>query len=67
MTGPRALPARPAGTGRCVPRELRRQRPVEVPDGGIGHDAFDYESLPLWARYLFDTRNRCQGSTVERL
>jgi UDP-N-acetyl-D-glucosamine dehydrogenase len=31
------------------------------------HDAFDYEALPRWADYLFDTRNRCQGATVERL
>jgi UDP-N-acetyl-D-glucosamine dehydrogenase len=31
------------------------------------HDAFDYEALPEWASYVFDTRNRCHGSTVERL
>lgn len=44
--------------------EVRRAAAVVVL---TDHDAFDYEALPGWASYVFDTRNRCHGSSVERL
>ncbi len=31
------------------------------------HDVFDYDLVVRHARYVFDTRNRCAGPTVERL
>ncbi len=31
------------------------------------HDVFDYELIAQTASYVFDTRDRCQGPTVERL
>ena len=31
------------------------------------HDAFDYELVQRESPYVFDTRNRCAGPTVERL
>ncbi|MBM0234798.1 nucleotide sugar dehydrogenase [Micromonospora sp. STR1_7] len=31
------------------------------------HDSFDYDLVVEHARYVFDTRNRCTGPTVERL
>ena len=31
------------------------------------HDAFDYDAVVAEARYVFDTRHRCQGSVVETL
>jgi nucleotide sugar dehydrogenase len=31
------------------------------------HDAFDYDEISRSASYIFDTRNRCHGTNVERL
>ncbi|GAA2084174.1 nucleotide sugar dehydrogenase [Actinomadura alba] len=31
------------------------------------HDVFDFELVQRASRYIFDTRNRCAGPTVERL
>jgi UDP-N-acetyl-D-glucosamine dehydrogenase len=31
------------------------------------HDSFDYETVQHYARYVFDTRNRCRGTNVEAL
>lgn len=31
------------------------------------HDAFDYDQIVQNASYVFDTRNRCRGPSVERL
>jgi UDP-N-acetyl-D-glucosamine dehydrogenase len=45
-------------------RELRRADAVVLL---ADHDGFDYPMIRECARYLFDTRNRCHGSNVERL
>jgi len=31
------------------------------------HDSFDYTLIERHARYVFDTRNRCHGPSVEAL
>lgn len=56
----------PAGIGLVdlTEAEVRKAQAVVLL---TDHDAFDYESLPGWAEYLFDTRNRCRGSVVESL
>ncbi|MDG4797290.1 nucleotide sugar dehydrogenase [Micromonospora sp. WMMD1082] len=46
------------------------EREVREADGVVvitDHDAFDYDLVARHARYVFDTRNRCTGPTVERL
>jgi UDP-N-acetyl-D-glucosamine dehydrogenase len=46
------------------PEELRAaDATVIVTD----HDAFDYDLVRAHARYVFDTRNRLDGATIERL
>ncbi|QOC92480.1 nucleotide sugar dehydrogenase [Micromonospora craniellae] len=45
-------------------RELREADGVVVV---TDHDAFDYDLVARHARYVFDTRNRCTGPTIERL
>ncbi|MFI7079126.1 nucleotide sugar dehydrogenase [Micromonospora sp. NPDC049903] len=45
-------------------RELREADGVVVV---TDHDAFDYDLVARQSRYVFDTRNRCTGPTVERL
>ncbi|MEV2239736.1 nucleotide sugar dehydrogenase [Micromonospora sp. NPDC049891] len=45
-------------------RELREADGVVVV---TDHDVFDYDLVVRHARYVFDTRNRCTGATVERL
>nr|WP_230416288.1 nucleotide sugar dehydrogenase [Micromonospora tarapacensis] len=46
------------------------EREVRAADGVVvvtDHDVFDYDLVTRHARYVFDTRNRCTGPTVERL
>lgn len=46
------------------------EREVRAADAVVvvtDHDCFDYDLVTRHARYVFDTRNRCQGPTVERL
>ncbi|SBT42429.1 nucleotide sugar dehydrogenase [Micromonospora narathiwatensis] len=46
------------------------EREVRAADAVVvvtDHDCFDYGLVTRHARYVFDTRNRCQGPTVERL
>jgi UDP-N-acetyl-D-mannosaminuronate dehydrogenase len=31
------------------------------------HDVFDYARIAELGRYVFDTRNRCRGASVERI
>ncbi|MEU5553127.1 nucleotide sugar dehydrogenase [Micromonospora sp. NPDC047793] len=45
-------------------RELREADGVVVV---TDHDAFDYDLVARESRYVFDTRDRCTGPTVERL
>ncbi|MFI7024570.1 nucleotide sugar dehydrogenase [Micromonospora sp. NPDC049900] len=45
-------------------RELREADGVVVV---TDHDTFDYDLVARESRYVFDTRNRCTGPTVERL
>jgi UDP-N-acetyl-D-glucosamine dehydrogenase len=45
-------------------RELRRADAVVLL---TDHDGFDYSMVLECGRYVFDTRNRCRGSHVERL
>ncbi|MEU7972053.1 nucleotide sugar dehydrogenase [Micromonospora sp. NPDC049089] len=46
------------------------EREVRAADAVVvvtDHDTFDYDLVVRHARYVFDTRNRCVGPTVERL
>ncbi|MFV2103271.1 nucleotide sugar dehydrogenase [Micromonospora sp. LOL_024] len=46
------------------------EREVGAADGVVvvtDHDVFDYDLVARHARYVFDSRNRCAGPTVERL
>ncbi|MGW5672420.1 nucleotide sugar dehydrogenase [Micromonospora sp. NPDC003776] len=46
------------------------EREVRAADAVVvvtDHDCFDYDLVTRHAGYVFDTRNRCQGPTVERL
>ncbi|GGM07351.1 MULTISPECIES: nucleotide sugar dehydrogenase [Micromonospora] len=45
-------------------QELRQADAVVVV---TDHDSIDYDLVTRHARYVFDTRNRCHGPTVERL
>ncbi|MEV6814694.1 UDP binding domain-containing protein, partial [Micromonospora sp. NPDC051296] len=56
----------PAGvlTVDLTEREVREADAVVVV---TDHDVFDYDLVARHARYVFDTRNRCTGRTVERL
>lgn len=45
----------------------REVRAADVVVVVTDHDCFDYDLVTRHARYVFDTRNRCQGPTVERL
>ncbi|WFE56065.1 nucleotide sugar dehydrogenase [Micromonospora sp. WMMD712] len=45
-------------------REIRAADAVVVV---TDHDCLDYDLVVRHARYVFDTRNRCHGPTVERL
>jgi UDP-N-acetyl-D-glucosamine dehydrogenase len=60
------LAAIPAGVGLVdlTESEVRAAKAVVLL---TDHDAFDYEMVSRCADYVFDTRNRCHGSTVERL
>jgi UDP-N-acetyl-D-glucosamine dehydrogenase len=65
---PYATAAEPMPNGVClVPfgeRELARADAVVVL---TDHDVFDYVAVTRHATYVFDTRNRCHGPTVEVL
>ncbi|GAA3088898.1 nucleotide sugar dehydrogenase [Streptosporangium carneum] len=49
---------------RPVERELERADAVVIL---TDHDCFDYDLVQRCGAYVFDTRNRCRGSNVERL
>ena len=66
--------AEPVAPAELIPADLILTRPddneLAAADAVVvlaDHDCFDYELITERAGYIFDTRNRCQGSNVERL
>jgi UDP-N-acetyl-D-glucosamine dehydrogenase len=59
-----------SGAAVAHPRVDATREEVEAADAVVlvtDHDAFDYEMITAHARYVLDTRNRLDGSAVDRL
>ncbi|HEY3479105.1 MAG TPA: nucleotide sugar dehydrogenase [Streptomyces sp.] len=64
---PYADPARLPADLLCVEPTAEEAAAADVVVVATDHDAFDYPMLARAASYVFDTRDRCRGGSVERL
>ncbi|MFF7159282.1 nucleotide sugar dehydrogenase [Streptomyces sp. NPDC008139] len=64
---PYADPARLPADLLCVELTEEEAAAADVVVVATDHDVFDYTMVARAATYVFDTRNRCRGESVERL
>lgn len=64
---PHADPARLPADLLCVELTYQEAAAADVVVVATDHDVFDYPMLARAAPYVFDTRDRCRGGSVERL
>jgi UDP-N-acetyl-D-glucosamine dehydrogenase len=64
---PYADPARLPADLLCVELTEQEAAAADVVVVATDHDVFDYPMLARTASYVFDTRDRCRGGSVERL